>query len=35
LDCGHFKKTNEWLKSRYGKGGEIDWSLGATKEESK
>ncbi|KAI9756376.1 MAG: mediator complex subunit [Chaenotheca gracillima] len=29
FDCGHFKKTNEWLKQRYGEEeGPIDWSLG-------
>jgi uracil-DNA glycosylase len=27
FDCQHFKLTNEWLNERYGKGGEIDWSL--------
>ncbi|ROV94972.1 hypothetical protein VMCG_08344 [Cytospora schulzeri] len=27
--CGHFKKANEWLLSRYGEEGEIDWSLGS------
>ncbi|OJD17807.1 uracil-DNA glycosylase [Emergomyces pasteurianus Ep9510] len=27
LQCGHFKKTNEWLRERYGKDGIIDWSL--------
>ncbi|KAL8909498.1 MAG: hypothetical protein Q9207_000178 [Kuettlingeria erythrocarpa] len=27
FDCGHFKKTNEWLKLRYGDGAEIDWDL--------
>ncbi|KAL9040018.1 MAG: hypothetical protein Q9214_004643 [Letrouitia sp. 1 TL-2023] len=27
FDCGHFKKTNEWLKQRYGDDGEIDWNL--------
>jgi len=27
FDCGHFKKTNEWLKGRYGDDGEIDWDL--------
>ncbi|KAL8797672.1 MAG: hypothetical protein Q9195_000024 [Heterodermia aff. obscurata] len=27
FDCGHFKKTNEWLKQRYGEDGEIDWNL--------
>ena len=23
----HFKKTNEWLKERYGDDGPIDWNL--------
>ena len=27
FDCGHFKKTNEWLVTRYGDDGEIDWAL--------
>lgn len=27
FDCGHFKKCNEWLRERYGKDEEIDWSL--------
>ena len=27
FDCGHFKATNEWLKTRYGDEGVIDWSL--------
>lgn len=27
FDCGHFKKTNEWLVQRYGKDAEIDWNL--------
>ncbi|KAL8672419.1 MAG: hypothetical protein Q9168_003126 [Polycauliona sp. 1 TL-2023] len=27
FDCGHFKKTNEWLKERYGDEGEINWDL--------
>ena len=27
FDCGHFKKANEWLISRYGDAGEIDWAL--------
>ena len=27
LTCGHFKKTNEWLKNRYGEEGIIDWNL--------
>lgn len=31
-DCGHFKKTNEWLAERYGVEGEIDWSLAADKQ---
>ncbi|KAM4058430.1 uracil DNA glycosylase superfamily protein [Hirsutella rhossiliensis] len=26
-DCGHFKKANEWLVTRYGDEGEIDWAL--------
>lgn len=25
--CGHFKKANEWLVSRYGADAEIDWAL--------
>ncbi|PVH72249.1 uracil-DNA glycosylase [Cadophora sp. DSE1049] len=28
FDCGHFKKTNEWLEERYGADGCVDWSLG-------
>ncbi|KAK1595754.1 uracil-DNA glycosylase [Colletotrichum navitas] len=31
FDCGHFKKANEWLVTRYGAGAEIDWDLSATK----
>jgi uracil-DNA glycosylase len=27
FDCGHFKKGNEWLVTRYGEGSEIDWDL--------
>ncbi|KAI3318535.1 uracil-DNA glycosylase [Xylariaceae sp. AK1471] len=27
FDCGHFRKTNEWLLTRYGPQGEIDWNL--------
>ena len=27
FECGHFKKTNEWLKERYGENGPIDWNL--------
>ncbi|KAI1323523.1 uracil-DNA glycosylase [Xylariaceae sp. FL0255] len=25
--CGHFRKTNEWLITRYGHDGQIDWNL--------
>ena len=31
FDCGHFKKTNEWLRERYGVDGEINWDLNVTK----
>ncbi|KAF8250735.1 uracil-DNA glycosylase [Wilcoxina mikolae CBS 423.85] len=31
LDCGHFKKANEWLALRYGDNGPIDWSLHGNK----
>lgn len=34
LDNGHFKKTNEWLKQRYGEEGEIDWDLNVAPEEA-
>ncbi|KAL6876643.1 uracil-DNA glycosylase-like protein [Trichoderma novae-zelandiae] len=27
FDCHHFKLANEWLISRYGDDGEIDWAL--------
>ncbi|KIW90492.1 uracil-DNA glycosylase [Cladophialophora bantiana CBS 173.52] len=27
FDCGHFKKTNDWLEERYGKEGTINWDL--------
>ncbi|ORY54824.1 uracil-DNA glycosylase-like protein [Pseudomassariella vexata] len=27
FDCGHFKKANEWLVTRYGEGSEIEWDL--------
>ena len=27
FDCGHFKKTNEWLVERYGEDEVIDWNL--------
>jgi hypothetical protein len=30
-DCGHFKRTNEWLRERYAVEGEIDWTLGEGK----
>ncbi|KXH52529.1 uracil-DNA glycosylase [Colletotrichum simmondsii] len=30
FDCGHFKKANEWLVTRYGAGAEIDWDLSGT-----
>ncbi|KAH7027429.1 uracil-DNA glycosylase [Microdochium trichocladiopsis] len=31
FDCGHFRKCNEWLVSRYGADGEIDWDLDPAK----
>ncbi|ORY11993.1 uracil-DNA glycosylase [Clohesyomyces aquaticus] len=34
FDCGHFKKTNEWLVKRYGKDSEIDWNLNVNPEEA-
>ncbi|KAF2242029.1 uracil-DNA glycosylase [Trematosphaeria pertusa] len=34
FDCGHFKKANEWLVQRYGKGSEIDWNLNVDPEEA-
>ncbi|KOS19165.1 Uracil-DNA glycosylase [Escovopsis weberi] len=27
FDCGHFRAANEWLVTRYGDDGEIDWAL--------
>ena len=33
FECGHFKKTNEWLVGRYGEGAEIDWNLDVKKKE--
>ncbi|KAI9850332.1 MAG: uracil DNA glycosylase [Thelocarpon superellum] len=27
FDCNHFKKTNEWLQTRYGVEEQIDWNL--------
>ena len=35
FDCGHFKKTNEWLVKTYGEGSEIDWDLGEKPVEEK
>jgi len=29
--CGHFKKTNEWLETRYGKEAIINWDLNVQK----
>ncbi|KAF4556357.1 Uracil-DNA glycosylase-like protein [Elsinoe fawcettii] len=34
LDCGHFKKANEWLRERYGEEGEIDWDLNVKPEDA-
>ncbi|KXS96547.1 hypothetical protein AC579_4618 [Pseudocercospora musae] len=34
LDCGHFKKANEWLKERYGEEGVIDWNLDVEPEDA-
>jgi len=34
FDCGHFKKTNEWLVKRYGEGSEIDWNLNVAAEKA-
>jgi uracil-DNA glycosylase len=34
FECGHFKKTNEWLKERHGEHAVIDWSLGIPAEEA-
>ncbi|KAI5818425.1 uracil-DNA glycosylase [Pyronema omphalodes] len=31
FECAHFKKANEWLFSRYGERGPIDWSLHGNK----
>ncbi|RPB13284.1 uracil-DNA glycosylase [Morchella conica CCBAS932] len=31
FDCGHFKKANEWIISRYGVDSEVDWNLDGTK----
>jgi uracil-DNA glycosylase len=27
FECGHFRKTNEWLEERYGEEGKINWDL--------
>jgi len=27
LDCGHFKRANEWLRDRYGAEGPVNWNL--------
>jgi uracil-DNA glycosylase len=32
FDCGHFKKGNEWLVTRYGEGSENDRNLGEATE---
>lgn len=32
FECGHFKKTNAWLRERYGAEGEIDWDLNVAPE---
>ncbi|KAK8221919.1 uracil DNA glycosylase [Zalaria obscura] len=34
FECGHFKKTNEWLRERYGADGEIDWDLNVKPEDA-
>lgn len=34
FECGHFRKTNEWLRERYGVDGEIDWDLDVKPEEA-
>lgn len=34
FNCGHFRKTNEWLVNRHGSGAEIDWNLGEKKTEN-
>ncbi|KIX06126.1 uracil-DNA glycosylase [Rhinocladiella mackenziei CBS 650.93] len=31
FDCGHFRKANEWLESRYGPEGIINWDLNVQK----
>lgn len=34
LNCGHFRAANEWLESRYGADGAIDWGLDVEPEEA-
>jgi uracil-DNA glycosylase len=34
FECGHFKKANEWLVQRYGKGEGIDWNLNVAPEKA-
>ncbi|KAF2084571.1 uracil-DNA glycosylase [Saccharata proteae CBS 121410] len=34
FDCGHFKKTNDWLEERYGEGNGIDWNLDVAPEDA-
>ncbi|KAK4960478.1 uracil DNA glycosylase [Elasticomyces elasticus] len=34
FECGHFKKANEWLETRYGKEGIIDWDLDVKPEDA-
>ncbi|KAL9632855.1 MAG: hypothetical protein Q9164_005052 [Protoblastenia rupestris] len=34
FECGHFRKTNEWLKERYGEDGIIDWNLNVAPEKA-
>ena len=31
FDCGHFRKANDWLVTKYGTGSEIDWDLSPKK----
>ena len=35
FECGHFKKTNDWLTQRYGADAVIDWNLGVKAVEEK
>ncbi|KAG5518996.1 hypothetical protein PMAC_002527 [Pneumocystis sp. 'macacae'] len=32
FNCGHFKKTNEWLSKRYGDDGTINWNCLSTEQ---